>query len=269
MLINELTVYELKRIITPVIQLQPMSRVCSEIGEVLGIPKADREKIMEQQKFSVRYKGFEVFFSDLRWLSGRGPSMMLQFQRPATKWQTLRNTWFGASHRLMDEVCGEVVQDLKSICLEEMANVTLASTDITMPGSPGNKAFRIRVAYPKGAFNLEWERTNEISPLLIRDHCSPAPCEWFIFLSFNPGAFVRKDGKTVLRENWKEFNNDIARSIDAWVKRSPHFSGHPLTFEEWCENMILDLGDEVAPHLPKIWEEIQSKRGNANLPRPE
>ena len=55
MLINELTFYELKRIITPVIQLQPMSLLCSEIGEVLGIPKANRDKITEQDKFSLRY----------------------------------------------------------------------------------------------------------------------------------------------------------------------------------------------------------------------
>src|SRR5437899_2022646 len=99
MLVNELTVYELKRIITPVIQLQSMSRVCSEIGEVLGIPKANREKITKQVKFSLRYKGFELFISELRWLSGRGPSMMLQFRRPATKWQTRLTTWFGESHK--------------------------------------------------------------------------------------------------------------------------------------------------------------------------
>jgi hypothetical protein len=50
--------------------------------------------------------------------------------------------------------------------------------------------------------------------------------------------------------------------MDAWVKRRPHFSGHPLTFEEWCEDMILGLGDEVAPQLSKIWQQIQSEKGN-------
>ena len=92
MLINELTVYELKRIITPVIQLQQISRVCSEIGEVLGIPDADRDKITEQEKFSLRYKGFELFISGLRCLSGRGPHIMLRFRRLATKWQTRLNS---------------------------------------------------------------------------------------------------------------------------------------------------------------------------------
>jgi len=58
MLINELTVYELKRIITPVIQLQSMSRVCSEIGEVLGIPKANRKNVPSPQRSSRRRSDF-------------------------------------------------------------------------------------------------------------------------------------------------------------------------------------------------------------------
>ena len=49
MLINELTFYELKRIITPVIQMQPMSRVVSEIGEVFGISEPTRKKIQKQE----------------------------------------------------------------------------------------------------------------------------------------------------------------------------------------------------------------------------
>jgi hypothetical protein len=84
MLVNELTFYELKRIITPVIQLQPMSRVISEIGEVLGISKATRKKIQEQKQFLLRYKGFRVFLSDLRWLRGRGPAIASQFSKSIT-----------------------------------------------------------------------------------------------------------------------------------------------------------------------------------------
>src|SRR4030095_15946731 len=103
MLVNELTVYELERIIGPVIQLQPMSRVISEIGEVVGISNPTREKITKQEQFLLRYKGFEVRCSDLRWLRGRGPSIQLRFRRSATKWQTLRNTWFGGSQRLTDK----------------------------------------------------------------------------------------------------------------------------------------------------------------------
>ena len=34
------------------------------------------------------------------------------------------------------------------------------------------------------------------------------------------------------------------------------------SFEEWSEDMILDLGDEVAPHLSKIWQEIHSEKSN-------
>jgi hypothetical protein len=57
MLVNELTIHELGQIIKPVIQLQPMSHVVSEIGKVIGIPKPTREKIQEQDQFLLRYKG--------------------------------------------------------------------------------------------------------------------------------------------------------------------------------------------------------------------
>src|SRR5689334_18071276 len=102
MIINDLSFAELARIIQPVIQIQPMSRVCSEIGEVLGIVGATRKKIQDIQKqdnFRLSYKGFEVFFYSLRWLRGRGPCMSLQFKRPATEWQKLLADWFDESHK--------------------------------------------------------------------------------------------------------------------------------------------------------------------------
>jgi hypothetical protein len=262
MLVNELTFYELERIIKPVIQLQSMFRVCSEIGEVLGIPKADRKKIQEQEKFRLRYKGFDMRFSDLRWLRGRGPSIHLTFTCPATKWQTQRSTWFGESHKLMDKICGEVVQDLKSVCLEEMANIKLTSTNIT-GHHPFSEEFRFRVRYPNNAFNYKWKQTCDISPLLIGDSYSVASRAWCINLMFNPAGLVRKDGKTILRENWQEYAYDISKSTDAWVARNYNPKADPKapprlkTFEEWSEDMILDLGDEVAPQLPSIWQEIQ------------
>jgi hypothetical protein len=265
MLVNELTFYELKRIIMPVIQLQPMSRVISEIGEVLGISKATRKKIQEQKQFLLRYKGFRVFLSDLRWLRGRGPASHLQFSRPATKWQTLRNTWFGESHRLMDKVCGEVVQDLKSICLEEMPDIKLTSTDVTVPADwLSNEPGQFRITYPSGAFNVKAKQGYDTSPLIIGDDYNSYGGNWFVSLVFNPGAFVRKDGKTILRDNWQEYSNDISKSIDAWVARNYHPDDpRPKSFEEWSEDMILDLGDEIAPQLPSIWQTIQSERKQA------
>jgi hypothetical protein len=262
MLVNELSFYELERLIKPVLQLQSMSRVCSEIGEVLGIPKADPQKIKNQERFLLRYKDFRMFVSDLRWLRGRGPSIYLQFRRPATKWQRLLNTWFGESHRRMDMVCSEVVGDLKSICLKEMPDIALTSTDVTVPPDWlfSNKEGQFRVTYPSGAFNHEAKRGYDVSPLTISDDYNPDGGNWWVSLVFNGGAFVRKDGKTILRENWQEYANDISKSIDAWVARRPHFSGHRLTFAEWCEDMILDLGDEVAPQLRSIWRQIQSEQ---------
>lgn len=233
MLVNELTFYELKRIITPAIQLQPMSRVLSGIGEVLGISNPTRQKIQKQEQFLLSYKGFDVFFYELRWLRDRGPCMSLQFKRAATEWQKrpLVTVWFRES--LMDKVCGEVIQDLKSICLEEIPEVKLTSTDIDSPGWAERWEVRSRVTYPQGAFNNHWKQGLDISPLMIVEEYNSAGGNWFVSWTFNPGAFIRKDGKTILRENWREYANDISKSINAEVTRYC-FSDHagPKAFEE-------------------------------------
>ena len=113
MLINELTYYELNNILEPVIQLQPMSRVVSEIGKITRISEPTREKIQKQDEFLLHYKGFELFFSDLRWLRNRGPCISLQFRRQSTKFQSFLRAWFPESPKLMNLVCGEVIEDLK------------------------------------------------------------------------------------------------------------------------------------------------------------
>jgi hypothetical protein len=262
MLINELTLYELKQIVTPVIQMQPMSRVVSEIGQVLGIPKATADKIQHLEQVSLHYKGFETFVSDLRWLRDRGPSIHLQFRRRATKWEVRLNTWFGESNKRLHKVCGEVARDLQSICLEEMADIKLIWTDVTVPPDMfSNQERHFRIAYPKGAYNDKAKVGYESSPLSIGEDYNPAGPNWFITLFFNGACFLRRDGKTRLRDNWVEHANDVSDSIDAAVARMPHFSGHSKTFEEWCEDMISNLGDEITPELPNIWQDIHSEKG--------
>ena len=189
--------------------------------------------------------------------------MSLQFKRRATEWQKRLTTWFGESHRRMDKVCGEVVQDLKSITLKEILGIELTATDVTAHGSFSSGEFQFRVFYPKGAFNYDWKQGHDVSPLMISDDYNSEGGNWFVSWTFNPGAFVRRDGKTTLRENWKEYANDLSKTVDAWVARNYRPDDpRPKSFEEWCEDMIEDLGDEVAPHLSKIWQEIHSEKGN-------
>jgi hypothetical protein len=268
MLINELTFYELKRIITPVIQMQPMSRVVSEIGEVFGISEPTRKKIQKQERFLLRYKGFEAFVSDLRWLRGRGPSIHLQFRRRATKWELRLNTWFGESNKRLHKVCGEVAQDLQSICLEEMADIKLTWTDLTVPlDTFSDKEAHFRIAYPKGAFNENAKVGYESSPLCIGEDYNPAGPNWFVSLFFNGACFVRRDGKTELRDDWREYANDTSESVEAEVDRmlgaDPNSPPRRKTFEEWSEDMILDYGDEITPKLPNIWQNIHSTKAGS------
>jgi len=157
-----------------------------------------------------------------------------------------------------------VAQDLQSICLEEIANIKLVWTDVTVPATGfHHKEGQFRIAYPSGAYNDNAKMGYEVSPLGIGEDYNPDGPHWFATLHFNGAAFVRKDGKRILRENWREYANDVSNSIDASVARMPDFNGHSMTFQEWCEDMIIDFGDEVAPQLQSIWQEIQSNKGNA------
>ena len=89
MLVNELTFSELKSIIDPVLRLEPMNDVISKISEPLLIEKPSREKISEQcNKQLIRYKGFKVFISDLRWIKNQGACITIQLSRQSTKFES-------------------------------------------------------------------------------------------------------------------------------------------------------------------------------------
>lgn len=256
MLVNELTYYELKKIIKPIIQLLPMSQVISEIGDVVRISQPSREKIQKQDEFLLRYKGFEMFFSDLRWLRGKGPCISLQFKRQSTKFQAFLNKLFPENNRLMDLVCGEVIKDIKTICLEETKDIKLSSTNINNAQSSfGNEKIGFRVSYPQGAYNFDWKEGRDISPLMITNEFHSD--KWFVSFSFNAGGFIRNGEQTLLRKDWKNYTADISNSINAWVERN-YRPNNPRkkTFEEWSEDMIIDFGDEIIPNLPEIWNSI-------------
>ncbi len=236
-----------------------MSRVVSEIGKVIGISQPTRERIQRQEQFHLRYKGFEVFISDLRWLKGCGPSISLQFKRPSTKIQSLLSKLVPESRRLMNWVCGKVIEDLKSICLSEINNIEFISTDVKAHSWVGSEEIGFRVAYPCGTFNEEWKEGQDIAPLMISDEFHSE--KWFISFSFNPGAFIRKGEQTTLRENWQDYAADVSKSINAWVERNYHPDDpQKKSFEEWSEDMILDLGDEIIPELPTIWRSIHAEQ---------
>jgi len=258
MLINELSVHELGQIINPVIQLQTMSCVVSEVGKVIGISKPTRDNIQKQDQFLLRYKGFEVCVSDLRWLRGRGPSISLQFRQPSTKFQSFLKKLAPESHRMMDMVCGEVIEDLKTICLGEIKDIEFSSTDVKAHSWMGSKEIGFRVVYPRGAFNDEWKEGHDIAPLMISDEFHSE--KWFITFSFNAGAFIRTSERTTLRKNWQDYATDISKSVKAWLERNYHPDDpRRKSFEEWSEDMILDLGDEIIPKLPTIWQEINTQ----------
>lgn len=258
MLINEFTFYELKTILEPVIQLQPMTTVVSEIGKIVKISKPTRDKIQKQTEFHLRYKGFDVLFSDLRWLRNQGPCISVQFRRPATKFQSFFNKLFPKNHTLMNKVCGELIDDLKKICISKTEGIKFATTEVNGYDSLGriSEDVPFRVIYPSGAFNHKWNEGREISPLMITSEFHSD--KWFISFSFNAGCFTRNDNnQTVLRTDWEKYIAEVSKSIKEWVERNYHpDDSRKKTFDEWSADMILDFGDEIIPSLPEIWIEV-------------
>jgi hypothetical protein len=101
MLINELTFYELKSILEPIIKLEKMTYVVSKIGKTLNITKPTRKNIKQYgNEFHLRYKGFDIFISDLRWIKNQGPCIIIQPSRQSTKFESYLykflsiNYWF-------------------------------------------------------------------------------------------------------------------------------------------------------------------------------
>ena len=163
-----------------------MSDVVSEIGKVIRIAKPTRQKIQEQQReYHLRYKGFEILISDLRWLRGRGASICLQFRRKSTVSQVYLNELFPNNKSIHDFACGEIVKDLKSICLSEINNIKFTSAKINGNYPLGNEKINFRVFYPYGIFNFKWKEGRDISPLMITTEFHSE--KWFTSFFFNAG----------------------------------------------------------------------------------
>jgi hypothetical protein len=89
MIENKLVFHELRRMLRPILRLDPMDVALAEIGEVLSIPVADPDDVVCQRKLLVTYRGFRIDITDLRWLPDCGPSIHMQFKTPQRWWHGL------------------------------------------------------------------------------------------------------------------------------------------------------------------------------------
>lgn len=258
MLVNELTFSELKSIIDPVIRLEPMIDVVSKIGEPLLIEKPSRKKILEHgNKQLLRYKGFKVFISDLRWIKNQGPCIIIQLSNQITKFESFFYKYLSINNWFRKLACQEVINDLQKICKSNIQNKNFATKELEAYNTNGkiNAKFSFWVSYPSNAYNYNWDEGRDISPLLISNEYHSD--KWFIMFSFNAGSFEILNNQTTLRDDWEQYLGQVSKSInlEALRKFKPDQNGNK-SFEDWSEDMILDYGDEIIPKLEKIWERI-------------
>lgn len=260
MLINELTFYELKSILDPIIRLEPMTDVVSKIGETLLIEKPSRKNISEQgNKYHIQYKGFNLFISDLRWIKNQGPCITIQLKRNSTKLESFFHKLFSVNDWLRDYACKEVIKDLQKICKSNIQDINFVTKEFEAYNTSNRKTnkFNFWASYPAKAYNNNWDKGADISPLLITNEYHSD--KWFILFSFNAGSFKIQNNQTELRDNWKDFIGQVSKSINSEALRNfkPNDRDNK-SFEEWSEDMILEYGDDIIPNLKKVWQDINN-----------
>lgn len=259
MLINELTFFELKSIITTVIKLEPMNNVVSTISEALLIEKPSRKNITGQgNKQHILYKGFKVFISDIRWIKNQGPCIIIQLSRQSTKFESYLYKFLTVNNWFRKIACGDVINDLQNICKSTIQNINFVTNEIEGYDANDRKKDRLTfwASYPSVAFNSNWNEGRDISPLLIINEYHSE--KWFITLTFNAGSFEIRNDKTTLRDDWEYYLGEISKSVNSEVMRKfkPDENGNK-SFGDWSEDMILDYGDEIIPKLEEIWTNIK------------
>jgi hypothetical protein len=206
MIENRLNLNELSRIIQPFIRLEPPSRITSALQDVLNIPVADFTDVICQTKILVTYNGYRMDIRDLRVLQGKGVSIHIQFKAKQRWW-----------HRFRDQNV-EIVHDLQRICAEEMPNLHFRRLETTVPEDPflDRGPMCLVFFHDSRAFNPNWKQGRDISPLLIAPDAHHSNC--FVEFQFNPGAYRRSGGTTVLRDDWMASIFDVSEAIEQGAK---------------------------------------------------
>ena len=260
MLINELTFYELKSILEPIIKLEQMTDVVSKIGKTLNVTKPTRQNIQQYgNEFHLRYKGFDIFISDLRWIKNQGPCIIIQLSRQSTKFESYLYKFLPINNWFRKLACGEVINDLQNICKSNIHNIKFVTNEIEGYDANNKKKERITfwASYPSVAYNNIWDEGRDISPVLITNEYHSG--KWFIMYTFNAGSFEIRNDKTALRDNWKDFIGQVSKSVNSEVMRTfkTDKNGNK-SFEDWSEDMILEYGDDIIPSLKKVWQDVNN-----------
>jgi hypothetical protein len=259
MLVHEFSKYELRQILLPILSLEDMEVCADELCKVIGLNNKAANKIIDgAREFVIRYKGFEIFISDFRWIHPFGASISIQFRKPLEKW----HRWFPRSERLEYSVCGTVVEDLKAIFFEACPEAKWGDRQMSGHDPLNSDELAWRCFHLLGDFNYEWVAGQDASPIII--NISKNDTYWFIQLCFNPACFTRSGGETTLRDDWATNARRVSEAIEASARRrftdsDRDANGH-LLYEPWCASLIEDFGSAIIDYLPQLWKELQDTK---------
>ena len=194
----------------PFLCISESNNVIGELSEVLGIPIQKREDVVCQDKVLITYKGYRLDILDLRWIKDSGFSISIQFK--------MKKNW---SHGIFTDQNKELVNDLERFCRQEIKDLTFKRFSTTVSGDSflviDTDQTPLVFFHDSQAFNPEWKAGRDISPLLISPDSHHGNC--FVEFQFNPAAYMRQNGTTMLRSNWRQKAFLISEEIENEAKR--------------------------------------------------
>jgi hypothetical protein len=203
MIQNTLQPHELKTLLRPFLRLADANSTVGTLSEVLGFPITKREDILCQTKVLLMYKEYRVDITDLRLLKDAGFAVHIQF-KAKQKW----------THGLFKDQNREIIQDLQSICESEIEGLSFETFKTTAAGDPltGDGPLDLVFIHDSRAFNQNWSSGRDISPLLLAPDAHHGNC--FVEFLFNPAGYMRREGRTVLRDDWLQSAFLISQGLE-------------------------------------------------------
>ena len=193
MIINTLTNQEFEKLIKPILKLEDIVSVKSNIYEILHFTKHSasdkRQYIISSENTGIRtiYMGFNLDIKRLSDPENDYTGVILQFKR---------------ERQLIDYLINplkKLVEDLKIKCNEELFEALFKSFD---PGGLPPQGTEEIFQYQLGTLNPNWREDKKLSPLTIFTRVNEK--SFFLELIFCPECYERKSNKTTLKEDWLE-----------------------------------------------------------------
>lgn len=252
---QQIAAADLGMILTPFLLLGDFVEVTYPFVSTFGIKGGFMKDILASLgDLEIRLESYEVHFLDLRWLEGFGGSVTVQFRKP-----------FSIAERLLPERHRKGIQANEKVLslLQGIINAQIVGYEFEVVPLAGRDPIDGQRIHSwqgrfKGYVNDNWKYGREASPLIISVESNEK--YWFVMFHFNPGGFERAGHRTRIREDWLDnascVSESIRRSVERGLKSPTKEVPTRLNLDEFREEMVTGWGEDVIPHIDKLWSKL-------------